>query len=148
MAEELTRAIYVSIATRDLRDTELIALLDVSRRNNATRGATGALAYHDRSFIQVVEGPTGSVEVLLAVIDHDSRHVGMAIFDQSKIDERTFGEWSMGWVRTSDLAQEGFEPTVLFLCDTPNAMVNAPLDAFRRASGVPWQRYEGFAGPV
>jgi hypothetical protein len=134
MAEELIRAIYVSTATRDLRDDELISLLDVSRRNNAIWGITGVLAYHDRSFVQVLEGPTGLVEALLATIARDDRNVGMSIFDQSKVDGRTFGEWSMGWVRTSHLAQEGFDPAVLFLRDTPDTMVNALLDGFRRTA--------------
>ena len=148
MTEELIRAIYVSTATRDLRDEELVSLLDVCRRNNATRGITGVLAYHDRSFVQVLEGPTNSVEALLATIDRDGRHAGMSIFDQSKVDGRTFGEWAMGWVRTSHLAQEGFDPAVLFLRDTPVNMVNALLYASRRTAHVSQQRHGGFAGPV
>ncbi len=134
MTEDLFRAIYVSTATRDLGDEELIPLLEVSRRNNAARGITGALGYHDRSFIQVLEGPQGPVEALLATIACDTRNTGLSIFDRSRIDERVFGEWSMGWVRASDLTRAGFDPGVLFVRDTPSAMVNALLDAFRRTT--------------
>jgi hypothetical protein len=73
---KLLRAVYVSTATRDLRDEELGALLDVSRRDNAARGITGALAYHDRVFIQVLEGPEAAVEALLATIARDPRTPG------------------------------------------------------------------------
>ena len=129
----LLRAVYVSTATRDLRDEELVALLDVSRRDNAARwDVTGALAYHDRVFIQVLEGPRASTEALLATIAGDPRHTGMMVVSRSRVDGRMFGGWAMGWVRAADLAREGFDPGVPFLRDTPDALVNAMLGAFRR----------------
>ncbi len=136
MTEELFRAIYVSTATRDLRDEDLAPLLEVSRRNNAAQDITGALGYHDLSFIQVLEGPKGPVEALLSTIARDTRNTGMLILDRWKIDERVFGEWSMGWVRAGDLTRAGFDPGALFVRDTPSAMVNAMFDAFRRTTQV------------
>ena len=65
MNEGLFRAVYVSAASHDLADGELAAILDVSRRNNVAWGVTGALAYHDRAFVQVLEGPEAAVEALL-----------------------------------------------------------------------------------
>ena len=134
MTEELFRAIYVSTAARDLRDEELAPLLEVSRRNNTAWDITGVLGYHDHSFIQVLEGPKGRVEALLATIARDTRNTGVLILDQSRIDKRLFGEWSMGWLRASDLTRAGFDPGALFVRDTPSAMVNAMLDAFRRTT--------------
>ena len=46
-------------------------------------------------------------------------------------DGRAFGEWSMGWVRASDLARAGFDPGALFVRDNPSALVNAMFEAFR-----------------
>ena len=46
-------------------------------------------------------------------------------------DGRAFGEWSMGWVRASDLARAGFDPGALSLRDSPSALVNAMFEAFR-----------------
>jgi len=40
-------------------------------------------------------------------------------------DGRAFGEWSMGWVRASDLARAGFDPGALFVRDNPSAMFEA-----------------------
>jgi hypothetical protein len=40
----------------------------------------------------------------------------------------------MGWLRASDLTRAGFDPKALFVRDTPNAMINAMLDAFRRTT--------------
>lgn len=131
MDEGLFRAVYVSAATRDLRDGELAAILDVSRRNNAARGVTGALAYHDRAFVQVLEGPEAAVEALLATIARDPRHTGVTVCDRSRVDDRAFGGWSMGWLRASDLARAGFDPGTPFLRDTPDLLVNAMFEAFR-----------------
>jgi hypothetical protein len=136
MTEELFRAIYVSTATGDFGDEELVPLLDVSRRNNAASDITGVLGYHDYSFLQVLEGPKGPVEALLASIARDTRSTGMLILDRSRVDERVFGEWSMGWVRASDLMRAGLDPGVLFVRDTPSAMVNAMLDAFRQTTAL------------
>lgn len=129
---ELFRAVYASTATRDLRDEELVAILDVSRRDNVARwDVTGALAYHDRSFIQVLEGSEASVQALLATIARDARHTGMTVLDRSAIDGRVFGAWSMGWVQVAAATRAGFDPGVLFLRDTSSALVNAMIEAFR-----------------
>ena len=131
MTDELFRAIYISSATHDLRDEELVALLDVSRRNNAARGITGALAYHDYAFIQVLEGPEVLVEALLATIARDTRHIGMMVCERTRIDGRAFSAWSMVWVRASDLERAGFDPGALFVRDNSSAQVNAMFEAFR-----------------
>ncbi len=131
-AGELYRAVYVSVAPRDLREDELVAILEVSRRDNAARwDVTGVLAYHDRGFVQVLEGPEVAVEALLARIARDPRHTGMSVLDRSRTGVRVFDGWSMGWLRASDLARAGLDPNVLFLRDTPDAVVNALLEAFR-----------------
>jgi hypothetical protein len=97
----LYRASYVSAAPRDLREDELVAILEVSRRDNAICGVTGVLAYHDRGFVQVLEGPEAAVEDLLARIARDPRNTGMSVFDRSRAGGRVFGGWSMGWLRAS-----------------------------------------------
>ncbi len=131
MNEGLFRAVYVSAASHDLTDGELAAILDVSRRNNAARSITGALAYHDLAFVQVLEGPEAAVEALLVTIARDSRNTGLTVYDRARVDERAFGAWSMGWLRASDLTRAGLDPGVLFLRDTPDAVVNAMFEAFR-----------------
>lgn len=37
-------------------------------------------------------------------------------------------------MRAEDLARAGFDPGVPFLCDTPDALVNAMLGAFRQTA--------------
>jgi hypothetical protein len=125
MNEELFRAIYVSTAKRDLRDDELAHLLEVSRRNNAARDITGVLCYHDRSFIQVLEGPEGPINALLASIGRNTWHTGILIIDRSRTDNRVFGGWSMGgWERgTSPMRASTPEPCS---CATPRTPWSTP----------------------
>jgi hypothetical protein len=60
----LFRAVYISSARHGLRDEGLVSLLDVSRRDDAARGITGVLAYHDHAFIQALEGPEPPVNAM------------------------------------------------------------------------------------
>lgn len=137
MTERLLRVIYGSSSPDHLREDELVAILEAARRGNAARGVTGALAYHDRGFIQVLEGPGPEVEALLARIARDPRHTGMLVFDRSEVDARAFGGWSMGWLRASDLARAGLDPGVLSLRDSPSPVVDAMFEAFRLTMRVP-----------
>ena len=131
-AGELYRIIYLSTTNHDLSEDELAAILDVSWRNNGRDGLTGALAYHDRAFIQVLEGPREPVEAAFARILGDGRHGGIMVCERAMAEERAFARWSMGWVRRPALAAAGFDPGVLYMHDTPSAVVNAMLRAYRR----------------
>jgi hypothetical protein len=51
MPDELWRLVYVSAASHDLSDAELLDLLDVSRQLNLRDSITAALAYYDQRFL-------------------------------------------------------------------------------------------------
>jgi hypothetical protein len=88
---------YASAATHSFDRDELIELLERSRRNNAARGVTGMLLYHDGSFLQVLEGTPVAVESLYARIGQDPRHTDKILLFRHEDVERTFGEWTMGF---------------------------------------------------
>ena len=48
--------IYVSLATRPMTPGDLVELLTQSRDKNARLGITGLLVYHNREFMQLLEG--------------------------------------------------------------------------------------------
>ena len=136
MSEDLLRIIYISTAPKDFSDAELAILLKAARRNNLRNNITGVLLYHDYTFLQMLEGPEYAVKATFARISRDPRHGGILVSDWSRISERTFGEWSMGWMKASDLTRIGFDRDLVALRLTQNTLIDAMLKAFREVVRV------------
>jgi len=75
---KLGRIVYVSAETEPFTHEAIRKLLLKARHNNAEKGITGMLLYHQGSFLQLLEG------------------------EQSAVDERTFADWSMGYADSTD----------------------------------------------
>ncbi|HYP06006.1 MAG TPA: BLUF domain-containing protein [Bryobacteraceae bacterium] len=120
---------YVSSATREFTESELVNLLSRSRENNERHGLTGMLLYKDGSFIQVLEGPDEAVRQLFDIISADDRHRGVIRLLERQIEQREFPEWRMAFQNLNDPA----------LRDLPgySEFMNEHLDsdAFRKNSG-------------
>ena len=93
----LIHLIYASSATKPFSEKDLLALLEISRRNNEPAGITGLLLYHDGNFMQVLEGEEPVVTATHARISKDPRHYGLLTLLQEPIEKRAFGDWSMGF---------------------------------------------------
>ncbi|MFN3216497.1 MAG: BLUF domain-containing protein [Acidimicrobiales bacterium] len=104
--EELVSLVYASAAAPSLTPEGIARVLEVSRRNNARLGVTGMLLHHRGSFFQVLEGPPAVVDALYAKIFGDERHEGVVLLIRETVEERTFGDWTMGWseLTTAQLA--------------------------------------------
>ena len=89
--------IYVSSATVPFTESELLELLEISRRNNALIEVTGLLLYRDGNFMQVLEGEEDQVRTVHDRITRDSRHTGLITLLAAPIPERTFAGWSMAF---------------------------------------------------
>lgn len=101
--------VYVSAATQSYSPQELDALLEKSRHNNTRDGISGMLIYRDGDFLQVLEGPEEAVRTAFARIAKDARHQRIMMLDESRIEQRAFGEWSMGFRRLNAAdCPEGF----------------------------------------
>lgn len=90
--------VYVSHAIRPMSDTELLELLFISRRYNQINHITGMLLYADGLFIQALEGDYDRVQTLFARIIRDSRHRQVSKLSEEPISQRSFADWSMGFV--------------------------------------------------
>ena len=99
--------VYVSSATELFSNDDLVALLSVSRRNNARDGITGMLLYRQGNFMQVLEGEEEKVHALHHRIQNDGRHHGLITMLQQPIAARQFGGWSMGFRNLSDPSLQG-----------------------------------------
>ena len=89
--------IYMSAATLLLTDEELQELLEQARANNAQRGITGLLLYHQGRFMQLIEGPTEAVMNLYERIEQDPRHGDASKLADKQVEVRSFPGWSMAF---------------------------------------------------
>ncbi|HET9512113.1 MAG TPA: BLUF domain-containing protein [Sphingomonas sp.] len=91
----LRRLIYTSRATgRDQRDAKH-DILAQSRRNNGMDGISGILWSNGDRYLQVLEGPTASIDDAFDRIRHDPRHTDVVILDDRGVADRQFGDWAM-----------------------------------------------------
>ena len=90
--------IYASRATDDFCETDLMAILHVSRKLNKLANISGALIYHNHYFLQVLEGEEKAVKTLFHErISKDSRHREVSIFSDGVVEKRDFSYWNMGF---------------------------------------------------
>lgn len=89
--------VYASSAVHPFSKDQLVALLDVARRDNSQLGVTGLLLYADGNFMQALEGEESTVRELHDRIARDPRHSGVITLIQGPIESRSFSDWSMGF---------------------------------------------------
>jgi hypothetical protein len=89
--------VYVSVATEEMTDDDLLALLEQSRTFNKENGLTGLLLYKERFFVQVLEGEESIIDALFERIKADTRHFNVLLILKKPIIERNFEQWAMGF---------------------------------------------------
>lgn len=82
---------------------EVNRILEVAREKNAALNITGALLFTQGYFAQILEGDRDELEELFEVIGEDDRHSDVVVIHYHKIDERSFGYWSMKYAHDPDL---------------------------------------------
>ena len=97
-SEALRRAIYVSVPDSGIDADDIGSILSTARRRNAELDLTGALLYGRGSFVQVLEGPPDSVDLILEAIRNDPRHSDMTVVMSAPVDAREFAAWVMAYV--------------------------------------------------
>lgn len=105
----LSRLIYVSEPQLDPSHgstvSQLAAIMAASKRNNQAAEITGALAYDENWFLQVLEGERRAIYKTFTRINEDERHAGCLMIEMTDVKERLFGKWWMGLaVRGNDTA--------------------------------------------
>ena len=97
--EDTVQLIYASRMAKGCGPKDLEAILDISRKKNPSIGVTGALCYSARGFLQCLEGSRSAVNTLYRRIVQDERNEDITLISYEHITERTFGQWSMAYVR-------------------------------------------------
>lgn len=80
------------------RRAGLQAILDASRRRNASVGVGGVLMHGDGGFVQLLEGPKEAVEACYSDILRDPRHADVELLARSDAAGRRFAGWHMAYV--------------------------------------------------
>ena len=101
----LVELLYCSVSVEpDLTNADLDRILVSARRRNLAQDITGMMIYHRGEFVQILEGRKESIEnVYEKFICPDTRHTAINKVLDNTITHRSFGEWSMGFVGTSEI---------------------------------------------
>ena len=94
----IVRLIYASKIKEGHGPNDVMRIIEVSEKNNQKKGITGALCFGPRHFLQCLEGQRDEVNKLYNKIITDDRHTNVELLYYADIDERVFGDWSMGYV--------------------------------------------------
>lgn len=89
--------IYRSIADPKITNLDIKAILNTSRKFNSENNITGCLLFHNKEFIQILEGDEKKVNDLYASIEQDKRHSNVRLVLSSKKESRMFSSWSMAY---------------------------------------------------
>lgn len=97
---------YVSKAVgqgnASLLPSTLVHILYQARKANTKYGVSGALAYHDGSFFQALEGPIDTVDTLFKNILKDKRHKEVNVVYERETNFRVFSNFSMRMMHKED----------------------------------------------
>nr|WP_316653560.1 BLUF domain-containing protein [uncultured Gellertiella sp.] len=77
---------------------EIDSILASARRNNPSRGITGALLFNAGCFAQILEGTLDAIEATFERIQQDERHGDVSLLALQPIAARSFPNWAMGFV--------------------------------------------------
>lgn len=106
MGVSMLSLVYVSSASRQVDEKDLMQLITAARKNNEANQITGLLLYKDGNFMQAIEGPDDAVEKLFDHVRRDARHHGVLQLLKEPIDERRFPKWSMALHHVDNLSAE------------------------------------------
>ncbi|MCI5120416.1 MAG: BLUF domain-containing protein [Candidatus Electrothrix sp. AUS4] len=74
---------------------DLIKIHNSSIKNNPGLGITGVLFYHNRNFLQALEGEQEQLEKLMTTLEKDPRHTRMTRLVDTEVARRGFPDWQM-----------------------------------------------------
>lgn len=93
----LEALVYISTPTSDLDQADVQNILEKSRHNNMRADLTGLLMFSGYLFMQVLEGDTAALDVVIENIRSDSRHEDLTMLSREPVADRVFGDWTMAF---------------------------------------------------
>jgi len=125
---------YISTARPGIGESDVEAILQISRANNARDGITGLLVHDGVRFLQALEGDRGQVLAAYQRIRRDERHRAAVMLSERDVDVRQFGDWAMAAqranVRPGSLSMPQIVDSLVATVSDPN--VRALFSSFAR----------------
>lgn len=81
---------YVSTASTDLPQDEIVKILEETQIRNNKHGVNGLLVYSEGNFFEVIEGAEIMIKDLFKVIREDTRHKNIMLIFEKEIDKPFF----------------------------------------------------------
>jgi hypothetical protein len=89
---------------------EIDDILAVARTRNADLNLTGALAFTETHFAQVLEGSRNAIDELMESIHRDWRHTDIQVTRVETLPERRFPDWRMAYSGPSIFVTNRIKP--------------------------------------
>lgn len=124
----IARLVYASLAPGAVSSRDMMEILEVARFRNRKDNITGLLCFARQRFLQVLEGPPGSVCETFYRILRDPRHAEVRLLDFRHAANRVFDDWNMGFAGVGEISNDlvtKYSPTGDFvgLTTAPEAAV-------------------------
>jgi hypothetical protein len=108
----MNQLVYISQAVRKMSPTDLSAIQETAKKNNAPLDVTGSLFYNGGWFLQVLEGPPSTLDDLYNKIELDPRHKNSRVLYNEPAKFRTFPRWSMSMTNLNDRQADKYDELV------------------------------------
>jgi hypothetical protein len=97
--------IYCSIANQNLKEEDILGILEKARDFNTKNDITGCLLLNNNEYIQILEGDNKIIEEVINKIKMDDRHSNVMVLAENEIKDRVFDKWSMAYhkIETNDV---------------------------------------------
>ncbi len=94
--------VYKSKAKDNITQQEIEQILETAQEFNKTNDLTGCLIFHNKHFIQLLEGNEDTIRTLYTKISKDLRHHEIELIYEKIKSQRNFESWGMAFVNLDD----------------------------------------------
>lgn len=130
--------IYVSTASRELEQSEIVELLDQTEVRNNQLGVHGLLIYSEGNFFEVLEGEKELIIDLFLSIKEDDRHKNIITIAEQPIKDKLFdpkdGYFISANTKYRQLKVENFYKCIKDLDESTQKVVNTILRQINKNS--------------
>lgn len=94
--------VYYSFSEKEISSKIIDDILKTAHYFNSKKNITGCLLYHNKIFLQILEGDKKNVLNLFESIKNDSRHNNVTLIKTENVSHRMFPGFSMAFVELNN----------------------------------------------